>query len=190
MTISKEALLDLHERTTVEGKRQMVAKKGRYDTQPKITVAFEDGCLYAGMPQRGVYEGIERAEDDPQWWIGSVAAASVYAQWIEHGKTPIKSVAFITEGHALIGESFADDYEHGDLAKHFRDNPDSNVSEVITTYHFDWDDGEWRLSGALSPYHYTDGGLIEFGEPIYFPPDESEGRIYDHFVAMLKETRP
>lgn len=190
MTISKDRLRELHEATTIVGKQALVDAEGRNDSAPKLSVHFKDGCHYAGMPTRGTIAAIENMPDE-RWWIGSVAAATTHAVWVEHGKTEINSVVWVSEGYARTYEKDEgphEDYEHGDFAKEFAREPDTDVTEMIATHYFEKEDGEWHLSSYVTFFHYTDGGLIVFGESTFSPPsDKPVGRLYDHFTAVLKE---
>lgn len=85
----------------------------------------------------------------------------------------------------LITEAYAsttkpEDYQHGEMEKDFKNNPESKVSEVITVQAVEVKTG--KQVTAMVSYKYGDDGLPEFSDPTI---GECEGPALECRVATI-----
>lgn len=83
------------------------------------------------------------------------------------------------EGYAKATKP-EDDYVRGDMEKEFKENPSSDVREVITVQAVEIKTG--RQVTAILPYKYDDQGQPEFEEPTIGP---CEGEALQSNVARM-----
>jgi len=76
--------------------------------------------------------------------------------------------------------------QHGDLAKDYADNPDSDVSEVLMTSIWNYEDERIVFQLWCTPFRYTDGGLIVWGEDVGPLGDEGEWGVEGDISAAGK----
>lgn len=184
-TIQKDAeilLRDFMERAQY-AKSEMCREEAMSDNPALLVVVFEpkqegyegnweslaEGCAEMGLSktyQCGMIPLIHKP--DPAECLVDVV-----------GSLPVDNFAFmfvIVEGYRdteiSTKEEFAKkmgDYERGDMAKEFAENPFSTVTEVLTVHGYDW-----NLTNRFvmfSDYKYNDRGIPEFSE---FISDHSE----------------
>jgi hypothetical protein len=173
MTIEEDKLRYLHRRLAIEPKEKL-CRHGPDDLPPSTVVEFDDGCLYLGHLE------------EPTNSIGMTLAVSVYALWLEHHGT-LSSVTTVFEGYARHpGEDFdIESYEPGDAARDFAENPGSNVSEIIVTAVFEWDDG-LTCSMLTHYFHYDDGGVLGWGETLFSTGGDTDGAVNQALAQAWK----
>jgi hypothetical protein len=171
MTIREKDLRKLHTQLAISAKNEYT-KRGPTDVPPLLVVQFDDGCVYVGMLV-DVEDGLNP---------GMVAALSTKALWIEH-RGELSSVTLILEGYAKL---YADEeelaiHQSGDYARQYADDPDSGVTEIISTSYFEWENDHLACSIVTHPFHYDDGGKLVWGEPIVGIDQEAGGRVVESF---------
>jgi hypothetical protein len=87
-------------------------------------------------------------------------------------------VMFMVEGYA--SEALPEEYERGAMEKDFKENPESNVKEVITLQAVDIKTGS-QMTGIVS-YTYGDDGMPMFGNSNIGP---CEGEALNCNVAAI-----
>jgi hypothetical protein len=153
--------LDVAVRTFCNMKRMMCEREGGpYDLHPMLHFKYKHLKAYAGILLKG-----NPLEEAPVAW----------RKIMDHG-TP-EFVMLMVEGYA---STKVDDYERGRMERDFKDNPDSEVREVITLQAVDIKTG--RQLTALVPFRYGDDGLPEFEEPKVGPCD---GRALEANVPSM-----
>lgn len=109
------------------------------------------------------------------------------------GSFPIDKFEFgflTVEGYAETdteGKSFSD-YERGDMAKDFAENPFTTITETLVVHGYDWNLTS-RFVHACH-YKYDDRGLPVFGESVLesqeVSDDDTRGRIDDLLFQGIK----
>lgn len=90
-------------------------------------------------------------------------------------------VVVMTEGYAKVGGD-PSDYRKGDMEKDFKNNPDSEVLEVLNIHGIDLGTGK-QADGFVS-FKYGDDGLPVFDEPSY---GDCEGAALGANIPILFE---
>jgi hypothetical protein len=176
MTIREEELWHMHGHTQ-EAKAAACAD-GPDDLDAMLFIQFEDGCSYVGQRRHG------------NETIGMGVGQSMVALWLEHGRDPFKRIFLVLEGHAKTGVPEAElaDYQRGDLARMYADDPASDIVELVITSCFEWEDDKLQTSLILHPYHYDDGGVLVWDEPSYASEDQ-QGLIAESIGGAWRHTR-
>lgn len=149
MTLEEE--LDIAVRAFCNMKKAMCEReRGPYDLQPMLHFKYKHlksycGALLAGNP----------LQEAPAAW----------RKVMDHGIPEF--VMLMVEGYASLKGS--EGYERGRMERDFKENPDSEVSEVVTIQAIEIKTG--RQLTALVPFRYGDDGLPEFEDAKVGPCD-------------------
>lgn len=140
--------LDVAVHTFCKMKTMMCEREGGpYDLHPMLHFKYKHLKAYAGIILTG-----NPLEETPAAW----------RKIMDHG-TP-EFVMLMVEGYASTNVSMS-----GKMEDDFKENPDSEVREVITVQAIEIKTG--RQLTALVPFRYGDDGLPEFDEPKAGPCD-------------------
>lgn len=74
-------------------------------------------------------------------------------------------VMLMTEGYATKSKEIPENYRKGQMEKDFKNNPESEVVEILNVHAIDVKTGE-QASGFVS-FKYNDNGQPDFEEPLY-----------------------
>lgn len=149
MTLEDE--LDLAVRTFCRMKTMMCEREGGpHDLQPMLHFRYKHLKSYCGIMVMG-----NPLDEVPKAWH----------KVMDHG-TP-EFVMLVLEGYASL--KGAEDYERGRMERDFKENPDSEVREVITLQAVEIKTG--RQLTAIVPFRYGDDGLPEFEDAKVGPCD-------------------
>jgi hypothetical protein len=160
-------------------KEQLIAAKGIQDLAPFMVVLTDDDETVFGHcgpeMEQALGDGVR---------MGDILAASVMTLRTGLHGTPLKRMMLVVEGYSRAmtttgrtaeeARERAQAIEHGDLAKDYADNPDSDVCEVLMTNIWNYQNGSIRFQLWCSPFHYTDGGVIVWGEDMGPLGDETQ----------------
>lgn len=152
------------------------------DVAPSVRILFKSGRQWLGTAAEGFSTLLDRSVP-----VFDIVGAGIRAKWVEMDRVPILVIQFVCEG--FLTEEQIEEYEHGDMEKDFRNNPDSPVRECLSTYHFEHDGfGGVDMWSVTDAYQYTDGGELRWGARFVVPSDhKTKGALVDAFTALMQD---
>lgn len=155
----EERLLGIHADLR-QMKEHRWKEHGERDMPPLI--AFHFGDQGASLPEREITKALSDG-----FTLGQIIETAFKMMEPELLQL-LDSVWIGTDGHGRISkEPLPTEYERGDLRDDFETNPASDVTEILITLTAT-DDlcGGCDIQHVIQPYTVTDGGVIQWGEPI------------------------
>jgi hypothetical protein len=153
-------------------KEQLVADKGIQDLPPFMLVLTDAGESFFGNPGPGLEDALAIGTR-----MGDVLAASVMSLRGDHDMVKLRRMMMVTEGFARVGtdEGALRAVEHGDLARDYATNPNSDVTEMLMTNMWEYINDQIVFHVWTTQFHYTDGGVIVWGEE--WGPADTDGDL-------------
>ena len=169
-------------------KEQLIATHGIQDLAPFMVVLTDDNVTAFGHCGPEMEEALGNGVR-----MGDILTTSIATLRARHNDIPLKRMMFVVEGYSrgfsVEAQSMKEAREqaeaiaHGDLAKDYADNPDSDVCEVLMTNIWNYEHGRIQFQLWVSPFHYTDGGVIVWGEDVGPLGDDAQGEGVEGAIA-------
>jgi len=188
MEMDKARMMAIHEQITVRLKKRIVeAARGPQDVNPALFVTLADGTHHVGRP---IPQRMGENFDLPQ-----ALAVDVFLLWCDKG-VPVERIIVSMDAYVQMveGQEEAERIRHGDLGKDFRTNPNSNVQEGCVTAYIWHHEGRYFGSTCTQGYVFTEGGVLQWGEPrvadvIDLEDEAGYGAVMDAALAVMQVVR-
>lgn len=184
-------LRSIHDRSSHKAKELLVHLHGPGDLGIRVFLGFEDGCHYGGEP--GPKSDQFAGDDGNFMW--QLLKTSVGLLYHRHGHVPVDHMFVTCEGYMKFkedGEIDLGQYERGDFEKEFRDNPATDIKEVLMTHVLDTDAvGQPWIGSVIEPYHYDDGGVLCWGTVFTTTPEsdnQGKGLLVEALIDIWRMT--
>lgn len=141
------------------------ANNGPYDLAPMLHIKYQHLNSYCGVLMAGCGHPVD-------------AIPVVWQKVLENGMPEF--VMILTEGYATKSKEFPENYQRGQMEEDFKNNPDSEVVEILNVHAIDIKTGD--QANAFVSFKYDDHGQPEFDEPAYAP---CEGEALNANVPMI-----
>lgn len=179
--MNEETILNIHQSVTVATKLEAIKRHGTHsDIDPMVTAQFDDRTVYLGHPRSASIAYIEETNNV----IGCIVN-SVHALWVHKRKqAALLDLTLCLEGYQQMLPGDTVEIPH--LERDFRTNPASTVSEILSTIVCENDAvGQFQMWSVIQPYHYSDGGVLVFGDATFHDPEDPTSATEGHVPEEL-----
>lgn len=149
------------------------AHNGPYDLAPMLHIKYVHLNSYCGILMSGCGHPVD-------------AIPSVWKKVLDNGMPEF--VMIMTEGYATKSKEIPQNYRRGEMEKDFKNNPGSEVVEILNIHGIDMKTG--NQANAFVSFKYNDHGQPEFDEPTYGPceGDALKANVPTMFAACREAT--